>query len=265
MPTCYTSDMPFVEIDRQKIYFSRHGEPGRDSLLLLHGAGCDHRDWPEALRHLPGRQVVAIDLPGHGRSDGPAPTTIESTAGLLARLVVQLDQGPFVAAGHSMGGAIVQQLALEEPPWLTGLILIGTGSEMSVNPQIFTWLDRDLAAYADFFARYAWARGTDPALIMAHRQKILNQEPAVLTADYTACSRFSTTGRLTKIALPCLVIGGEIDKFMPAAMSEALAAEIPGAALHLLPGAGHMMQLEQPEQISGLVLNFLETTASARG
>src|SRR5574337_242258 len=109
---------------------------GGPLLVLVHGAGGTHRHWPEEVRALPGRRVIALDLPGHGGSPGPAPGTVAGLARSVLGLLDALGVPGAVVAGHSMGGAVALTLALEAPARVAGLCLVGTGARLRVSPAV---------------------------------------------------------------------------------------------------------------------------------
>src|SRR5512133_3755617 len=104
-------------------------------LVLVHGAGAASDDWPPELRALPGRRVLAVDLPGHGAAPGPAPGSVAAFASAVEALLDAHGIASAVIAGHSMGGAIALTLALERPARVAGLVLVSTGARLRVAPE----------------------------------------------------------------------------------------------------------------------------------
>ena len=100
--------------------------PAVPDVLLIHGAGGDHRHFPPALTDLPGVRVHALDLPGHGAAEGRFADSVEVYADAVAAYVESRGLARVVLAGHSMGGAVVMTLALRAPAWLRAQVLIGT-------------------------------------------------------------------------------------------------------------------------------------------
>ena len=103
-------------------------------LVLVHGAGGTHLLWPAALRRLAETSVYALDLPGHGRSEGSAQPRIDRYAEAVDDFLQTIGLHQAVIAGHSMGGAVALQLGLDYPGRIAGLVLIATGPRLPVAP-----------------------------------------------------------------------------------------------------------------------------------
>lgn len=251
--------MPLIQIDDQLVFFSK--KPGRADLpvvVLLHGAGGSHLGWPPGLRRLPDFAVIGVDLPGHGRSHPPGRHTINAYAAVITALLDRQKIDRAILIGHSMGGAIAQRIALSHPAMTAGLVLIGTGAKLPVSDVILEQTLTDFKTVADFITRYSWAPGTPRPLIAKAHDVLLQTPPDVLHGDFVACNAFDMRDQLVKINVPTLVVAGAIDKMMPPQFGRYLAEQIPQAALHLVEGGGHMMMLEQAEEVTAVITQFLK-------
>jgi pimeloyl-ACP methyl ester carboxylesterase len=217
-------------------------------LILVHGAGGTHRHWPEEARSLPGRRVIAIDLPGHGGSPGPGRRSIADYAGDLRGLMDLLGISQAVLVGHSMGGAVALTLALDSPDRVSALGLVGTGARLRVSPAILQAAADPAAFEAAVDGMAGWFFG--PGARRALRDEFtagLRQVPAeVVHGDFSACDGFDVREQVGTIRVPTAVVCGDADQSTPPRFSEFLRASIPGARLTLIPGAGHMVALEAP-------------------
>lgn len=250
--------MPYAEIADGKLFYTpSRGEKDRPELVLVHGAGGNRLHWPPELRRFPGHTVYTLDLPGHGRSDGLGYDTIDGYANAVADFLSTLDVERAVIVGHSMGGAIAQRLALESSDLLVGLVLVATGARLRVAPSILQGIRDDFEGAVGIITRFAWSPGTDPDLIELGRQALLETGPAVLEKDFVACDRFDEMGRLGEIRLPTLIIGGTADQLTSVKYAHFLAEHIPSAQSLILEGAGHMVMLERPRQVSVATSGFL--------
>lgn len=250
--------MPIVRIDGEDIFYDHGPHDGGGNLVLIHGSGCDHATWPEALRRLSGAGVYGLDLPGHGRSGGSARDDVDAYADLVARFVETLDLQRVALFGHSLGGAIVQTLALRDPGWLSAIVLVGTGARLRVAPAILEGLASDDPGEAiDLICN--WSFGPNPPRDEVDRvQKIFDQtDPLVTHADLSACDRFDVMDRVGAIARPTLVICGSEDRLTPEKYGRFLHEQIPGAGIAVVPDAGHMMGLENPDAFMAPVRSFL--------
>ncbi len=232
---------------------------GGPPLVLVHGAGGTHRHWPEQVRQLPGRRVIALDLPGHGGSPGPAPGSVAGLARSVLGLLDALALGSAVIAGHSMGGAVALTLALETPARVAGLVLCGTGARLRVSPAVLqaTADPAALAQAADAMAEWSLGALAGPALRREFVECLLANAPGVVHADFAACDAFDVMARLGEIRAPALVLCGTEDRLTPPKYSEYLRDRIAGARLELVPGAGHLVTLEAPGAVARAVEAFL--------
>jgi pimeloyl-ACP methyl ester carboxylesterase len=227
------------------------------SVVLVHGAGGTHLDWPAELRRLPGAAVLVPDLPGHGRSSLPGRRDVADYAADLARFLAQVEPEPVIVIGHSMGGAIAQILALHYPQLISGLVLIGTSPRLKVHPtiieQVLTQPEQVFAQFADWI----WAETVPQAIRGQGIKRMAALDPVVVQGDYVACDAFDSRGQLAGIAVPTLVIGSTADQMTPLKFSITLAEEIPNAERYTVEGSGHMIQLERPQQVADAITKWL--------
>lgn len=173
-----------------------------------------------------------------------------------------------------MGSAIALTCALAAPAAYSGLVLIGAGPRLKVNPDLLDSVGRPAGfrASVEVILRWSFADQADPRLVELARARLIETGPAVLAADPQACSAFDVTSRLTEIRTPTLILVGQEDRMTPPSLSRELHAGIAGAHIHVLEGAGHMLMLEQPEAVVRLLVSFLlerprvePSPASAKG
>lgn len=238
--------------------------PAVPDVLLIHGAGGDHRHFPPALTDLPGVRVHALDLPGHGAAEGRFADSVEVYADAVAAYVESCGLTRVVLAGHSMGGAVVMTLALRAPAWLRAQVLIGTGSRLKVLPVLFDLIDDDWPGAVATIVSGLFGPDADPAQVEAVRGRYLDGPPARLRADLRACTRFDIGERLGTLRLPTLVVSGALDVMTPPKYGRALAAAIPGAHHVEIAGAGHMLALERPQAVRAAIAGFLNTLDHAQ-
>jgi len=127
--------LPYLEFDNHRYYYA--GDLNREGLPLIfcHGSGGRHHHWLYQLKFLKDEaNPIAVDLPGHGRSGGTPANTVTSYREWLYRFYKAAGVGPLVLAGHSMGGAVALDFALNYPADVLGLILVGSGGRLRVLP-----------------------------------------------------------------------------------------------------------------------------------
>lgn len=249
--------MPYAGLDTGKLFYALSRGPGAPTLVLIHGAGGSHLHWPAELRRLPGATVYALDLPGHGRSDGPGCDTIAAYVTALVGFLDATGTERAVLAGHSMGGAISQMAALTHPGRVAGLVLVGTGARLRVAPAILDGILQDFDGAIDLVTRFAWAKEAPQELTRRGREMMAQTAPEVIHGDFVACDAFDVMQRLNEIDAPTLVITGTADLLTPHKYGAFLADHIPNARLVTVEAGGHMMALEQPVPVARAVAEFI--------
>ncbi|QBD82117.1 alpha/beta hydrolase [Ktedonosporobacter rubrisoli] len=232
------------------------------ALVFIHGSGDNARIWRFQTSYFQqqGRQVEALDLPGHGlRPDifADPEVAIENYAQAAHEIIIrELHLERPVIAGHSLGGAIALMLALQYGTELGGIILIGTGARLRVLPALL-----DEARQAPQQARQRLA---ELAVIPEHlstAQATLREQPSsgpsMLYRDLSACNNFDVMSRLSEISLPTLIICGAEDRLTPVKYSDYLHKHIASSSLHILPQAGHYVMREQPEAVNRTIEEWL--------
>ncbi len=250
--------MPTITLNNTSLYYTQQGSGDGPALLLIHGAGGSHLDWPVGLRRLANTAVYTLDLPGHGRSPGPGFDSVSAYADVVASFITALNLEQVVLAGHSMGGAIVQELGLRRLPAVAGLILLATGARLPVSDAILQQALTNFDAATAFVAKYAWAQHVPDAVRQLGLARMRQTAPAVLHGDFVACNAFDARDRLAQITVPTLVIGAAEDKMAPPKFSEYLAAHIPHAHLIVLENTGHMLTLEREDAVETAVQTFIK-------
>lgn len=253
--------MPFTNIGNQKIYYSELGKQGIP-IVFVHGAAGSHLVWGMQVRALGEMaRAVALDLPGHGRSDPPGRNTIDGYRDVILGLLDALKFDRAVIVGHSMGGAIAQTLALSHPDRVAGLGLVGTGARLRVLDAILDGVLNDFDATAELVVDNSYAAGLDPAM----RERAMAEFracPAQIThGDFVACNSFDILLRVGEIRAPTVVICGKQDRMTPSKYSEFLASKIVNARLALIDNAGHSVMIEQAEQVNRALKEFVDGLA----
>lgn len=229
------------------------------SLLFIHGAGGDASIWDAQARYFLGRYpVFRVELPGHGASSPGGEEEITTYAQWVRLVIKELFSArPLALVGHSMGGAIALELAVDPPETMKGAVLVGTGAKLSVMPEIFEMLDKNPAGFYETIDVAAFHVDAPPEIRTPLIHAMKRCPPAVIFQDFTACDRFDLRDRLREIRLPTLVICGERDKLTPVKYSKYLNENIAGSRLEIIPGAGHMVMAEQAEAVNRAVETYL--------
>jgi 3-oxoadipate enol-lactonase len=248
----------------------RSGKAPRHTVVLSHALGCDLTMWDQLATLLAADcRVIAYDHRGHGSSDTlPGMASMADLADDAARLLRELDSGPVVWVGLSMGGMVGQELALRHPSLVRALVLANTTSGYPEaaravwEQRIATVREQGIEAIADaVMGRYFHDgfRAAHAAIVARFRQRLVTTDAPGYIACCNAVGKMDTAARLGAIAAPTLVIAGELDQGTPVSMAQELAAGIPGAKLEVLAGASHLSAIEQPKAFAEAVQGFLAT------
>lgn len=231
------------------------------SLLFVHGAGGNGEIWERQAEFFRGKHsVFRLDLPGHGGSDPRGEDRISSYAEWVRLSSEKLFAArSFVLVGHSMGGAIVLELALYPPEGLKGIVLVGSGAKMAVTHAIFQMLSETPEAFFETIDQSAFSSAA-PMALRARFVRVTRQcPPPVIFNDFKACDHFDIRNRLPEIKLPTLVLCGEEDQLTPVKYSRYLHENITTSRLILIPHAGHMVMAEQPDMLNKAIESFLSS------
>jgi pyruvate dehydrogenase E2 component (dihydrolipoamide acetyltransferase) len=243
-----------------------------ETVVFLHGLGGSQSTWANVLGEFADtNRIAALDLPGHGASDKPAPDATDySVAGLanaVGQVLEQLNLAPAVLIGHSLGGATALQLTLERPKLVRGLVLVNSaGLGIDVNEEL---LDRAEAEPSReearkllelFFQdqRFILERGVED---MFAARSVPGADAAIKALAASSFSREGQqvflTDRLPDIEVPILLIWGEHDRVFPVMHAVAAAEIVPTAWLEVIEGVGHVPQVEAAPAFAAVVKRWL--------
>jgi pimeloyl-ACP methyl ester carboxylesterase len=233
-------------------------DPEKRTLVFIHGSGGSKILWDNQVRSLGEvANVVAPDLPGHGKSPGSAYTTVPEYAQTVATFIKGIQAPRPIPVGLSLGGAIVLQLLVDYPKMFQAGVLMCTGAKLKVMPQIFEMIEKDFTAFVEGSAQLAASPKTDPARLRPLLDSNLKCPPSVSSGDFKACDQFDIRERLQEIKAKVLVVTGEDDQLTPPKYGEYLATHIQGAHRVHIMDAGHLLPVEKPEELNQALRNFL--------
>ncbi len=248
--------MPTAHVGTQPVHFTRSGS-GRPALVLIHGSGGDHTLWGWQLKGLKDAcEVVPLDLNGHGRTPARAGDGLRTYTEDALAVLAAID-GQAVVAGHSLGGAVALNVALQKPSNLVGLGLVDTGAKLRVLPKLLQLIRDDFDGALDFLLGLLFHRSIPDTVGDARAQMARNGQAALLR-DFETCDAFDVIERLGEISVPALVCVGSQDQMTPEKYASFLAETIPDAELVTIPDAGHMPMLEQPDALNDALRAFLK-------
>lgn len=246
----------------------RSGTAPRLTVVMSHSLGCDLSMWDLLANALAAEsRVICYDHRGHGGSDAPAgPYSMAELADDAERLLSELDAGPVVWIGLSMGGMVGQELALRHPQRVKALVIANASSGFDAAGRA-AWAQRiekveseGVESIADM-AMQRWFseafRHAQPAAVARWRRRVVSTTQAGYLGSCHAVMNHDTTARLAGIRVPTLVIAGALDEATPVSMSREIESRVPGARLVVIDAASHLSVLEQPDAFRTAVSRFL--------
>jgi pimeloyl-ACP methyl ester carboxylesterase len=238
----------------------RDFDPALPAMVFVHGAGMDHSVWAPLARAFAhhGFAVLAPDLPGHGRSAGPALKSIAALADWTAALIAAAGVTAARLIGHSMGSLVALEMAARHPEKLTALGLIATAAPMRVSDDLLHAAKTNDHAAIDMIS--IWGYGQRAVLggceapglwMLGGAVRLLERAaPGVLFADFCACNEYEDAlGAAAKVAVPSVVILGGCDLMTPPKNGKAVAAALADCRLTVLEDAGHILITERPNEV----------------
>jgi pimeloyl-ACP methyl ester carboxylesterase len=255
--------MPIVHINGKQISYwigRKSLLEGREVILFVHGAGGGQYTWSYQKGFFEKRfNPIIIELPGHGGSGGDGEEDIGRYAEHVYSFVKALGLSKIFLVGHSMGGAIVQTLALTHSEVIKGIVLVGTGARLRVFPVVLNGIKNDFEETVRKITQFAYSRKGPADLIEKGVLDLMKCRPEVLYGDFLACDRFDIMNEVEKIDLPTLILCGEEDELTPVKYSHFLQNRIKGSKLEVLPHAGHMVMMESAKAFNEKIGGFIST------
>ncbi len=256
--------MAYVSVATVRLYYKVDGEG--PTVLLLHPVGLDSTCWTAQVEALvPVYRVLRVDLRGHGRSDVPPPPyTLGELATEVQELLRAAGGAPAHVIGLSLGGMVAQLLALEHPEAVRSLVLADTTCSLPPEARR-AMVERGESArrggmpsvLESTLARWFTSGFLGSEVVARCRARLLTDDVQGWAGAWQAIAGLDTEPRLAEIGAPTLVITGEADVSTPVSVARRMAGRIPGAVLHVVPGAPHMAPLERPDLFNPPVLDFL--------
>ena len=235
-------------------------------LIFLHAAGADRTAWALQTRYFASRgwSVLALDLPGHGGSEGPALASIERLAAWTVDVIETAGWDRAALVGHSLGAQIALETASQYPDAVSHLALVAAAEQMPVSTKLLAASRDDPAAAWDMVMDWGLSSGSHlgghptPGLwVHGTGWKIMAAGQAgSLYADFSAADAYDGSDAAKKVSCPVLVAHGSEDRMVRLEGARRL-AETLGTQVAVLEGAGHFINLERPEELLDLLAGFL--------
>ncbi|MBN1474005.1 MAG: alpha/beta hydrolase [Syntrophaceae bacterium] len=255
--------LKYYNVDSTKIacWVSGNGfNEQAQSLFFIHGSGGDHSLWSFQYARLNKNfNIAAVDLPGHGSSEGIGESDINKYSLWVRKLFDVLQMKNVIIVGHSLGAAIALTFAAEFGSMISGVVSVGGGLKMPVNPAIFELLKKEPETAFKMMSKFSLAKENRDKLSDPLKKSMAAANIEALYNDLTACDKMDLTDKVKKINLPSLIMCGEEDKMTPPQLSREIAANINGSKTCFIKNAGHMVMMENPEEFNEALTSFAQS------
>src|SRR5262245_17283827 len=264
-------------VDGRRAYAATGGRPFDAKMpvtVFIHGAGQDHTNWQLPARWCAwhGQAVLAVDLPGHGRSEGPPLATVAELAAWIGRLLATVDAEQATLVGHSLGSAIALEAAALFADRVRRLVLLGAAAALPVNAELLRAARHSPAEAHRLLT--AWALGADakrggnavPGLWLSNASLALlaRNGPGVLAADFEACNRWTSgPAAAARVRCPTLIVIGANDVMTPPRAGRQLAQQIAAAETVTIANCGHTLMAEAPDKVLDALIQFFAPRRAA--
>lgn len=242
--------------------------PGQRSVMFIHGAANDHTVWALQSRYFAyhGFNVLAVDLPGHGKSAGPPSSRVEETAAWALRVLDAAGIEKAALVGHSMGSLIALEAAASAPVRVQKLVLLATAFPMKVSDALLeTAKAHDHAAldminvWSHSAAGQTGGNRVPGQWIMGGSMRLLERTTEPLYSDFNACNQYTAgTTTAAKVTCPALMVSGSRDLMAPPRNAKSIADKLAHVQQVTITGAGHDLMVERPDAVLDALIAFLK-------
>ena len=254
------------QINSKKIYASDSGQgidKDKETIVFLHGSGLSHIIWSLTEQYFSNKNynVLSIDLPGHGNSEGPCLDSIEKIADWLEQVFNKLELNKPILVGHSQGCLQILEYAYKYKNKVNKVIFVGGSNKMPVHPDLI-----ELAQNGDPDAvklMMKWGYEGSKKFIGGNPVEKIIQSPRdiseVLAIDLVACNNYKNGSEAVKaITCPAMLVLGQLDKMVNIEAGKKFANLIKNSKTHIIDGCGHMIMIEKAFEMREKVLEFLK-------
>ena len=255
-----------LEIENKSVHASDAGkgiDHSKDTIVFLHGSGLSHIVWSlvEQFYSDNNFNVLSIDLPGHGNSEGPSIKSIEKITDWLESVFNKLDLNNLIIVGHSQGCLEALEYSFKYKKRLKKVVFIGGSYRMPVNKELI-----DLALHGDPKAvklMMKWSYEGSKKFIGGNPVERIIQSPRdiseILAVDLIACNNYTNGSEAAKaITCPVILVLGELDKMVNLEAGKKFANLIKNSTTYIINGCGHMIMIEKAFEMREKVLEFLK-------
>ncbi len=252
-------------LENKNIFASDSGQgldKNKDTIVFLHGSGLSHIVWSLAEQFFSSKNfnVLSIDLPGHGNSDGPCLDSIEKIADWLEKVFDKLQLKNLILVGHSQGCLEILEYSSKYKERIKKLVFVGGSNKMPVHPDLIELAQNGHSDAVKLMMK--WGYEGSKKFIGGNPVEKIIQSPRdiseILAVDLKACNNYSNGSEAAKeINLPSMLIYGELDRMVNLEAGKKFSNLIKNSTTHVIKGCGHMIMIEKAFEMREKILEFL--------
>ena len=253
------------QLENKNIHASDSGQGidiNKDTIVFLHGSGLSHIVWSLAEQFFSSKNynVLSIDLPGHGNSDGPCLDSIEKIADWIEKVFDKLKLKNLILVGHSQGCLEILEYSSRYKERLKKLVFVGGSNKMPVHPDLIELAQSGHSDAVKLMMK--WGYEGSKKFIGGNPVEKIIQSPRdiseILAVDLNACNNYSNGSEAAKVIdLPSMLIFGELDKMVNLEAGKKFSNLIKNSTTHVIKGCGHMIMIEKAFEMREKILEFL--------
>ena len=253
------------QLENKNIHASDSGQGidiNKDTIVFLHGSGLSHIVWSLAEQFFSSKNynVLSIDLPGHGNSDGPCLDSIEKIADWMEKVFDKLKLKNLILVGHSQGCLEILEYSSRYKERLKKLVFVGGSNKMPVHPDLIELAQSGHSDAVKLMMK--WGYEGSKKFIGGNPVEKIIQSPRdiseILAVDLNACNNYSNGSEAAKVIdQPSMFILGELDKMVNLEAGKKFSNLIKNSTTHVIKGCGHMIMIEKAFEMREKILEFL--------
>ena len=254
------------KIEDKNVHASDAGQgtsKDKETIVFLHGSGLSHIVWSLTEQFFSNKKfnVLSLDLPGHGNSDGPSLTSIEEIAEWLEKVFDQLKLNNLTLVGHSQGCLEILEYSSKYKDRLKNLVFVGGSYKMPVHPDLIDLASNGAGDAVKLMMK--WGFKDSKKFIAGNPIERIIQTPRdiseTLAVDLIACNKYMNGSSAAKsINCPSLLIFGADDKMVNLEVGKKFSSLVEGSKTSIIENCGHMIMIEKAFQMREKILEFLK-------
>ena len=254
------------QIENKNIHASDAGQgidSQKETIVFLHGSGLSHIVWSLTEQFFSNKNfnVLSLDLPGHGNSDGPCIDSIEKISDWLEKVFIELNLKELTLVGHSQGCLEILEYAAKYKSRIKKLVFLGGSNKMPVHPDLINLANNGDSDAVKLMMK--WGYEGSKKFIGGNPVEKIIQSPRdiseILAVDLNACNNYSNGSDAAKlIECPTLLIFGSLDKMVNLEAGKKFSSLVKNSKTHIIEGCGHMIMIEKAFEMREKVLEFLK-------